>query len=99
LKSRRIPHDKHDTAIVGFNKVCDAEWRSNHGAECWFAFSYTDGIYAIKYSKEVFDAFERDEDYWRSDREDVVNKSQHIVLIPRECLTRLDTTSGSCAVV
>lgn len=98
LKSRRIPHDKHPTAIVGFNKVCDAEWRTQKGAQCWFAFAYTDGVYAIKYEKEVFDAFEKDEDYWRSDREDCVNKSQHIVLIPHEKLMRLDTTSGGCVV-
>lgn len=98
LKSRRIAHDKHPTAIVGFNKVCDAEWRTQKGAECWFAFAYTDGIYAIKYEKVVFDAFEKDEDYWRSDREDCVNKAQHIVLIPHERLTRLDTTSGGCVI-
>lgn len=98
LKSRRIKHDKWDTAIVGFNKVCDAEWKTSLGAECWFAFSYTDGIFAIKYEKEVFDGFARDEDYWRSDRDDCVNKAQHIILIPREKLIRLDT-NGSCRIV
>ena len=97
LKSRRIAHDKHPTAIVGFNKVCDAEWRTNHGATCYFAFAYTDGVYAIKYEKDVFAAFEKDEDYWRSDRDDCVNKAQHVVLIPHEKLVRLDTTTpGSC---
>jgi hypothetical protein len=98
LKSRRIAHDKHPTAIVGWNKVCDMEWRTQHGATGYFAFAYTDGVYAIKYEKAVFDTFEKDEDYWRSDREDCVNKAQHIILIPYEKLERLDTASG-CSVV
>jgi hypothetical protein len=86
LKSRRIAHDKYPTAIVGENKVkaCDDE------CQYWFAFCYTDGVYVIKYNKELFDTFDRNSSYFRGERSDCYNREQSVVYIPVEHLEKLE---------
>jgi len=84
LKTRRIPHDRYDTAIIGANKV---DWCDDPTKTYWFAYCYTDGIYIIKYDKKVFDTFERKNDFQRGVRSDCPNPLQKIVLIPVSALT------------
>jgi len=87
LKSRRIPHNKYPTAIIGANKVETAEKNPNRAY--WFCYAYEDGIYGIQYSKRVFDAFEH-KDYARGDRADYHNTPQHCYFIPSELLMKMD---------
>ena len=79
LKSRRIRHDAYPTALVGTNKVdaCD-----DPNKNYWFAYSYTDGLYIIKYEKTLFDSFERQDDFLRGARSDCVDNPKRVVKIP-----------------
>lgn len=86
LKTRRIPHDKYPTAIIGANKVETAFKNPNH--TYWFCYSYEDGIYGIEYSKELFDTFTTS-NYSRGEREDYHNNAQECVFIPYELLEKL----------
>lgn len=86
LKTRRIAHDKYPTAIIGGNKVDTA--RNNPERSYWFCYAYNDGLYGIKYDKDLFDTFERTE-YARGEREDYHNRPQDCVFIPYTALTRL----------
>jgi len=87
LKSRKIRHDKFPTTLIGANKVQFAE--QSPSRECWFCWNYTDGVYALKYNKELFDTFEQQHDFCRGDRPDIVNKPQHVYWIPHKHLTKL----------
>ena len=88
LKTRRIRHDTYDTAIIGLNKIafCD----QIEGVQYWIAFCYTDGVYVIKYDKEIFDKFEVRHDYLRGARDDVYNRPQSVVFIPTDLLTKIN---------
>jgi hypothetical protein len=86
LKTRRIPHDRYSTAIIGANKVMAA--RMNPQNTYWFIYKYSDGIFGIQYSKEKFDTFEHS-DYSRGDREDYHNNAQHCYFIPHKELQRI----------
>jgi hypothetical protein len=88
LKSRRIKHDTYDTAIIGLNKIafCDQV----EGVQYWIAFCYVDGIYVIKFDKEVFDGFEVRHNYLRGARSDVYNKPQSVVMIPTNLLVKVN---------
>jgi hypothetical protein len=87
LKTRRIRHDTYDTALIGLNKV--AFCNTINDVDYWFAYCYTDGIFVIKYDKELFDTFEVRHDYRRGPRDDVVNREQSVVLIPTEHLVKV----------
>ena len=91
LKSRRIPHNQYATAIIGANKVEIAE--SNPSRTYWFVFKYIDGLYGIKYSKELFDTFEHT-DFSRGDRTDFHNNPQHCYFIPSDKLVRITDQTG-----
>lgn len=56
LKTRNNAKDKYPTTMIGYNKVKIAE--QNPNLTYYFAFKYTDGLYYIKYNKELFDTFE-----------------------------------------
>lgn len=84
LKTRRIAHDRYPTAIIGRNKV---DWCVDPTKQYWFAYCYTDGIYVIKYNKELFDTFQRDDNYTRGERADCPNNAQRVVYIPTGLLT------------
>ena len=86
LKTRRIPHNKYPTAILGANKVEIAEKNPSH--QYWFCYSYEDGIFGIPYSKEVFDTFEHS-DYLRGERDGICDRPQHVYFIPSTSLKRL----------
>ena len=91
LKSRRIKHNAYDTAIIGLNKIAFSDQLPE--AEFWFAFCYSDGLYVIKYDKEVFDTLEVRHDYRRGPRNDVHNNAQSVVFIPITLLTKVDADS------
>jgi len=91
LKSRRIRHDQYPTAIIGANKVEIAE--KNPSRTYWFIFKYIDGLYGIKYSKEVFDGLEHS-DFSRNDRPDFHNNAQHCYFIPSAMLERITDQTG-----
>ena len=86
LKSRRIRHNQYDTAIIGKNKImfCNDPLKTYY-----FVFSYTDGLYYVKYNSKLFNAFRVDTEYQRSDRSDCRNNPQTIVHIPVNCLLKI----------
>jgi len=86
LKSRRVRHDDYPTAIIGANKV---EACSDPNKTYWFAYAYTDGVYILKYDKELFDTFQRIDEYQRGARSDCSNNPKKVVLIPYQYLTRI----------
>lgn len=86
LKTRRVKHDTYATALIGANKVWVAS--QNPNAEHWFVYNYTDGIYGIKYDKEVFDGFNHGE-FQRGERPDKVDRPQDCYFIPHESLIKL----------
>lgn len=52
LKSRRTCKDAFPTTIIGMNKT------PLNGEKVYFMFNFVDGLYYIKYNKELFDSFE-----------------------------------------
>jgi len=85
LKTRRIPHNKFKTALIGANKVAYAE--KNPTKEHWFIYNYMDGIFGIKYTKEKFDTYEKG-DFLRDERPDCNDKPQLCYFIPYTDLIR-----------
>jgi len=88
LKARRIRSDTFDTAIVGLNKV--AMMDSISDTEYYIAFKYLDGLFTIKYEKELFDCYEVRHDYMRGSRSDCNNKPQSVVMVPIKDLTKIE---------
>jgi hypothetical protein len=87
LKTRRIPHDRWDTALIGMNKIAFADRMDD--VEFWFAYCYSDGVFVIKYEKTVFDNFEVRKGYVRGPRNDASNRPSDVCLIPREHLKKI----------
>lgn len=52
LKSRRNEYKKYPTTIIPIHKRMDDE-------NLYFIFNFTDGIYYIKYDKEIFETFNK----------------------------------------
>lgn len=86
VKTRRIRHDAYPTAIIGGNKVDEAQ--RNPKNTYWFFFDYVDGLYGIQYDEEKFSQYERTE-YSRGDRPDFHNRPQECVFIPSSDLVRV----------
>jgi len=86
VKTRRIRHDAYPTAIIGANKVDEAQRNPNN--TYWFFFDYVDGLYGIKYDEEKFSHYMRC-DYSRGDRSDFHNRPQECVFIPSRDLVRV----------
>jgi hypothetical protein len=86
VKTRRIRHDAYPTAIIGANKVNEAQRNPNN--TYWFFFDYVDGLYGIKYDEEKFSEYERTE-YSRGDRADFHNRPQECFFIPSGDLIRI----------
>jgi hypothetical protein len=84
LKTRRITHDRYDTAIIGKNKIDYCK----PGVDYYFVFSYVDGLYYIKYDKALFDTFEVNDNYVRGERADCYNPVQTVVMIPTRLLVK-----------
>jgi hypothetical protein len=55
LKSRRIYHNLYPTALIGLNKV---NFCNDPTKNYYFVYAYTDGLFYIKYDKELFKTFE-----------------------------------------
>jgi hypothetical protein len=86
LKTRAISSLNYPTAIIGKNKV---EFCNDPTKNYYFVFCYRDGLFYIKYDKELFATFREENDFMRGERADCVNRPQRIVHIPREQLTAL----------
>ena len=86
LKTRRIKHDAYPTALIGANKV---EFCKTPNASYYFVFSYNDGLWYIKYDKELFDSFHLEDGFERSWRPDASNAPQRIVHIPVNHLSKI----------
>ena len=86
LKTRRICHNNYPTALVSASKIKVAS--ENPQNTYWICYGFVDGIYGIKYDKELFDTFEIG-DYTRGNRTDFKNVVQTICFIPTEHLIRL----------
>jgi hypothetical protein len=87
LKSRRIPHNKFPTSIIGYNKI---KYCTNPDIKYYFAWVYSDGIYYIKYDKDEFSKYRIQKDFQRGFRYDV-NKIEFssVVHIPYEKLQKI----------
>ena len=53
LKSRRITHNKYQTAFIGQNKVNYAVEKLKEGYEVFFIFNYVDGLYYVKFHNNM----------------------------------------------
>jgi hypothetical protein len=87
LKSRRVPHDRYPTAIIGRNKV---RFCSDPTKEYYFVYNYEDGLFYIKYDPELFATFEVVTEYQRNRRADATDAPQEVVMIPYKYLTRFN---------
>lgn len=86
LKTRNIPSTRYATAMVGKNKI---EFCNDPTKNYYFVFCYTDGVFYIKYDKDLFANFREENDFVRGERADCVSRPQRIVHIPREQLAPL----------
>lgn len=87
LKSRRIKHDKYQSALIGENKVL---WCKNPNVNYYFVWLYNDGIYYLKYDKELFDTFRVEKDYVIKMRFDVGSfETSNVVHIPTKYLNKI----------
>jgi len=80
LKSRRIHSRDYPTALLGMNKILSAD--ANPTIEHYFFFAYTDGLYYIKYDKDVFETFNHG-DFLRGSRAGIVDEPKDTMEIPR----------------
>ena len=87
LKTRRVKHNQYPTALIGKNKV---DFCAKTSAVCYFVYVYMDGLYYIKYDKELFDTFEC-ADYERGWRDGGIQPKQLFYYIPHIHLIRIDT--------
>jgi hypothetical protein len=88
LKTRRINHNQYPTAIIGLNKV---QFCKDDTKKYFFVYSYLDGIFYIKYDKDLFKDFSIQPMHvqYRSDvgRHEISD----VVHIPVEKLIKLET--------
>jgi len=85
LKSRRIKHDQYPTALISASKI---GFCKNTNADCYFVYQYVDGLFYVKYDKELFETFERSM-YERGARPDAENNPKDTYFIPVEHLKPL----------
>ena len=83
LKSRRISVSKYPTAILGMNKVNAC---SDPAKRYIFLYKYDEGLFYIKYRKSLFDTFEKNMEFKRSDRPDASNNTSPVMYIPNRLL-------------
>lgn len=83
LKSRRIAYNQYPTVFIGENKI-KAFDKNDIDYYCFF--SFTDGLYYIKYNKEMFDTFDIEE----MSRRDEWWKKSRVVNIPMNLLTKIN---------
>jgi len=84
LKSRTFYMRTYPTTIVGTNKIRYIE--SNPDKSYYFCFAFTDGLYYLKYSKDLFSKFKKKK-CERNDRGKT--ESMEVLHIPIEYLTQI----------
>jgi hypothetical protein len=87
MKSRRIYSTQYATSIIGKNKLdaCDADPTKQY----YFFYVYLDGVFYIKYDKELFSTFEI-VDYKRFDRSDRREVAKPHCFIPNKLLKKIE---------
>ena len=55
LKARRLKHNQYETVMIGQNKI--RYYKNLKGSSCYLCFKYIDGLFIIKYDKELFKTF------------------------------------------
>ncbi len=58
LKARRLKHNQYETVMIGQNKI--KYYKNLKGSSCYLCFKYIDGLFIIKYDKELFKTFKTD---------------------------------------
>lgn len=53
LKTRRIKHNKYNTALIGKNKIIYANQKLKEGYELYFVYNYTDGLFYVKFNENM----------------------------------------------
>jgi hypothetical protein len=86
MKSRRIPHNKYETCIIGQNKI--DFFNKNLNSECYIVYCYSDGLFYIKYDKELFNNFKND-NFKRTYNRFNKNEISSVKLIPYQKLTKI----------
>lgn len=79
LKSRTNTYSKYPTTLEPADKICE-NWKKQI-----FLFKFTDGLYYINYSKELFDTFEKRN--YRRYRQDWNDKLKPYFFIPIDKLS------------
>ena len=87
LKTRRVSSRAYPTLMVGKNKVDSCR---DPERDYWFAFALTDGLFALKYDKALFDTFEV-RPFQRFGRPDANDRQSLYVYIPTDKLIRVPT--------
>jgi len=64
LKSRRINHNQYYTAFISKNKI---DYFEKSKKQCYVVWNYLDGIFYLKYEKELFKKFKITEDTIKKD--------------------------------
>ena len=82
LKSRTNTYKAYNTTLLGYNKIIKA----NKGQV--FIFSFTDGLYYIKYEEEIFKTFEK-KMFVRNQRNDYNDTEKLYIFIPIDKLTKI----------
>lgn len=90
LKTRRITYNQYPTILVGQNKI---DFCKDHSKTYYFAWAMNNGIYYIKYDKEVFDTFDVEVGFQRGDRSDCYDRPSDVVHVPMNLLTKLSIAS------
>lgn len=80
LKKRNNRHNTFPTTIIGINKISNKK--------LILLFSFSDGLYYIKYNKKLFDTFEK-RLFVRNKRTDFTDKIKEYLFIPISDLTFL----------
>jgi hypothetical protein len=85
LKTRRVSHDDFPTTFVNSSKIDYVKTLADD-TEFYFVFKYTDGIYYIKYDRELFDTFHQENTTIHSRGYNIIN-----TLIPICYLTSMNS--------
>lgn len=85
LKSRRIRHDQYPTALVGENKILSRDKSRDY----YVVWKYTDGLFYLKYNKELWDTFTIEE-YQRGCRADCNDTPKRTYHVPYRFLKKIE---------
>lgn len=91
MKSRRIMHNQYPTAIFNVHKIDEFNNKININDDSvlYIVFIYVDGVYYIKYDKEIFDKFETKK-YKRNDRYGKIDTYSLCYFIPTNLLIKIN---------